>query len=51
MTTKDEQFERELEVFRTEVEAGTQFFYAYLAVHAVAADRKPVYALLNRAPL
>jgi AbiU2 len=51
MTTRDVQFERELEVFRTEVAAGTQFLYAYLAVHAVAADRRPVYELLNRAPL
>ena len=51
MTKQDAQFERELEVFRTEVAAGTQFFYAYLAVHAVAADRQPVNELLNRAPL
>lgn len=51
MTSRDAQFERELEVFRTEVAAATQFFYAYLAVHAVAADRRPVYEFLNRAPL
>ena len=51
MTTPAERFERELEIFRTEAEAGTQFFYADLAVHAVAADRKAVYQLLNQAPL
>jgi hypothetical protein len=45
------QFLRELEVFRTEAEAATQFFYAYLTVHAVAAEHDPVYRLLNTAPL
>ncbi len=44
-------FERELEVFRTEAEAAMQFFYAHLTVQAVAADHKPVYRLLNTAPL
>jgi len=48
---RSEQFEADLEVFRTEVEAGTQFLYAYLAVHAVAGDHESVYELLNRAPL
>jgi hypothetical protein len=51
MTTPDERFERELEVFRTEAEASAQFFYADLAVHAVAGDQKPVHELLNKAPL
>lgn len=51
MITPAAQFERELEVFRTESEAGTQYFYAYLAVHAVAADHESVYKLLNHAPL
>jgi hypothetical protein len=51
MTAPEIQFERELEVFRTEAEAGTQFFYAYLAVHSVAADHEPVSKLLNRTPL
>jgi hypothetical protein len=45
------QFERELEIFRTEEEAGAQFFSAYLAVHNVAASSKSVYRLLNEAPL
>jgi AbiU2 len=47
----DAQFERELEVFRTEAETGIQFFYAYLTVHAVAAKNEAVYRLLNKAPL
>jgi hypothetical protein len=51
MTTPSEHFERELEIFRTEAEAGTQFFYADLAVHAVAADHKMVHELLNQTPL
>jgi hypothetical protein len=51
VTTAETQFERELEIFRTEAEGGTQFFYAYLAVHAVAAHRKAVRRLLNETPL
>ena len=51
MITPDERFQRELEIFRTEAEAGAQFFFAYLAVHAVAYHHKSVHALLNRAPL
>ena len=51
MTMHDAQFERELEVFRTEAETGIQFFYAYLTVHAVAAKNEAVYRLLNKAPL
>ncbi len=49
--TPEKQFERELEVFRTEAEGAAQFFYAYLAVHAVAADHRPVHRLLNTAAL
>jgi hypothetical protein len=45
------QFERELEIFRTEADAGAQSFSAYLALHNVAASSKPVYSLLNTAPL
>src|SRR5438067_13859803 len=49
--TPEQRFERELEVFRTEQETGAQFFYAYLAVHAVAYENKSVEAMLNTAPL
>jgi hypothetical protein len=45
------QFERDLEVFRTEVESALQFFYGFLAVHASAADSPHVHRLLNTAPL
>lgn len=44
-------FENELEVFRKEVSTATQFFYAFLTVHAAAGDRKSVFRLLNTAPL
>jgi hypothetical protein len=47
----DAQFERELEVFRTEAETAAQFFYAYLAIPAAAGAANSVYRLLNTAPL
>jgi hypothetical protein len=49
--TPEQQFEGELELFRTEAETAAQFFYAYLTVHAVAADTAAVHRLLNTAPL
>jgi len=33
-------FARELEVFRAEVESGTQFFYAYLTINTVLRKNK-----------
>jgi hypothetical protein len=45
------EFEQELEVLRTEAEAGAQFFYSYLTIHAVAGDNRPVYRLLNGSAL
>jgi AbiU2 len=47
----DQQFEHELEVFRTESETAAQFFYAFLAIHASAGPDKSVHRLLNTAPL
>lgn len=44
-------FERELEIFRTEAEAATQFLYAYLAIHEVAGRHRPVRDVLNSAAL
>ncbi len=44
-------FETQLELFRTETESAIQFFYAWDAVHAVAAKDKAVFRLLNQAPL
>jgi hypothetical protein len=45
------QFERELEVFRTEAATVAQFFYALLVIHAAAGATDQVYRLLNTAPL
>ena len=33
--TAEDKFIHELEVFRTEVQSATQFFYAYLAIQSV----------------
>src|SRR5450755_832398 len=44
-------FERELEIFRTEAEAATQFLYAYLAIHQVAGRHRQVRDALNSAAL
>jgi hypothetical protein len=49
--TPAETFERELEIFHTEAESATQFLYAYLAIHATAADNRAVFDLLNTAAL
>jgi hypothetical protein len=45
------EFERELEVFRGETEGALQFFYAWLTVHAVAAEDRVVLRAMNRTPL
>jgi len=44
-------FEKELEIFRTESESAAQYLYAYLSIHETAARRRSVHALLNTAPL
>jgi hypothetical protein len=44
-------FERELEVFRTEAETAAQFFYAFLDINACLGADDAVYRLLNTAPL
>jgi hypothetical protein len=46
-TTSEQQFARELEVFRTEAETASQFFYCYLAVHEVAKRHKRVFRMFN----
>jgi hypothetical protein len=51
MKSAESRFERELEVFGNQVEEATQFFFAYLAVHAAAYEKEEVHALLNTAPL
>ncbi|WP_131723297.1 MULTISPECIES: AbiU2 domain-containing protein [Burkholderia] len=47
----ESEFECELEIFRREAEAGAQFFYAYLTLHAVASEDPSVYCALNSTPL
>ena len=51
MPAPAEDFENQLELFRTEAESAIQFFYSWDAVHAVAAKDKAVVRLLNQAPL
>ena len=47
----EQKFESELETFRKECEAASQFFYAYLAVHEVAKHKRRVFRFLNENPL
>ncbi len=51
MSSPTADFESQLELFRTEAESAIQFFYAWDAIHAVAAKDKAVFRLLNEAPL
>ncbi len=51
MPSPSADFERQLELFRTEAESALQFFFAWDAVHAVAAKDKAVFRMLNEAPL
>jgi hypothetical protein len=51
MTTPEQQFKRELEIFRTEAGAASQCLFSYLAVHAVASNRRDIHRLLNTAAL
>jgi hypothetical protein len=44
-------FEAELEIFRNEVEAVTQFFHAERTFHVMAAKYKEVHEFLNRTPM
>ncbi len=51
MKTKEDKFTHELEVYRTEVQAAIQFFYAFLAIHASLADNKKALKIVNKSPL
>jgi hypothetical protein len=44
----EDRFEYELEVFRREADKAVQHLYAYLTMHAVAGDHKPVRQLYKR---
>ncbi len=46
-TSSEEEFARELEIFRTEAEAGAQYFYSYLAVHELAKRYRRVFRTLD----
>lgn len=47
----EQRFEDELEVFRKEADEAVQHLYAYLTMHAVAAEEKAVRQLFNTYPL
>jgi hypothetical protein len=40
MATPEQRFIRELEVFRTEAQAGAQFLYEYLAFNSILSEKK-----------
>lgn len=48
---KEDDFLNELEVFRKELEACIQFFYAYLAINDVLGDNEKALNIINRTPL
>jgi hypothetical protein len=47
----EQQFESELETFRKECEAASQFFYGFRAVHEIARSQTHVFRFLNEYPL
>ena len=47
----EREFEHELEVFRREAEACTQFLYSWLSVHATISEHQKVSDRLNEASL
>ena len=51
MKTKEERFKHELEVFRTEVESGIQFFYTYEAINSVLRKNKQALKIVKLTPL
>ncbi|MFO6420717.1 hypothetical protein ACLBKS_10985 [Hylemonella sp. W303a] len=51
MATVRLDFADELELFRTEAESAIQYFYAWHAIHTVAAGDPKIHRLLNEAPL
>jgi hypothetical protein len=51
MINQDKQFEHRLEVFRTEEQSGTQFFYAFLAIKAIISDNTKIRKAVNETPM
>lgn len=51
MTKKERKFTDELEIFRSEAQAGAQFLYGYLSFNSVVSDRKKILNAVNCTPL
>lgn len=51
MTNPEQSFINELEIFRTEAQAGAQFLYAYLAFDAILKENKKALNAVNHTPL
>jgi hypothetical protein len=49
--TAQTEFEKELEIFRTEEEVAQQYFFAYLSVRGLAAENENVLEAMNDTPL
>ncbi|MEW6108163.1 MAG: hypothetical protein AB1632_03190 [Nitrospirota bacterium] len=51
MKNREDKFNHELEVFRTEIDSAIQFFYAYVTMNAALAGNKDALDMVNRTPL
>jgi hypothetical protein len=51
MATPEQRFIRELEVFRTEAQAGAQFLYGYLAFNSILSEKRKALNAVNKTPL
>jgi hypothetical protein len=49
-TVAETEFERELEIFRTEEETAQQYFFSYLSVRSLAATNGDVLKMINTTP-
>ena len=51
MANPEQRFIRELEVFRTEAQAGAQFLYAYLSFISIISEKRKTYNEVNKTAL
>jgi hypothetical protein len=51
MISQEKKFTSELEIFRTEAQAGAQFLYAYLSFNSILSEKKSTLKIINRTPL
>jgi len=51
MTSSEQRFIRELEVFRTEAQSGAQFLYGYLTLNSILSENKKALKAVNKTPL